>query len=260
MAIARISLTACRTESGATRACVLGSMLAGIVNVLLSSAVVSARTGDNWIMQSMFPQVMWSWASGVIFGAPPGLVFGAVLVLPVRRVHGMCRVRAVEGADRALALCGLWLSIVAIGCFALGALAMPTVRSGLSARPFLLGCVLGVAALGAAAALVGSARMSRRRRWFERVQAGQVPGWTIVPRSFVADELADLRPLFVSSANHNVVLVQYEAVAAGGAYRAPAHLVPRALVHLPEGLAAMSFSLPSEDQQARWRDHATRTA
>ncbi len=249
MLVAWLSLTICKTESGATRFCIFGSVLAGIMNVYLATAVVSAFSGDNWIMESVFPDMMRSSASSLVFGAPPGLVFGAVFVLPIRRVHSLYRSKAIESADCATRLCGGWLAIVCFGCFAIDAMTMHSVASGWAYRPLLLTVVVAIALIGVAMVIIAHSRVTKRRRWFERVQAGHEAGWTIVPRTFVADELEDLRSLFVTSASCNVVLVQHESVEGGGAYRSASNLIPRALIHLPEGLAAMSFSLPNEEDR-----------
>ena len=249
MLVAWLSLTLFASESGATRFCIFGSVIAGVLNVYFASTVVSAISGENWIMESVFPDMMRSSASALVFGAPPGLVFGAVFVLPIRRVHNLYRSRAVEAADRASKLCGGWLAMVCAGCFAIDAMTLTAVESGFASRPFLLGTIVVVGLFGAAAFLIAHLRISIRRRWFERVQAGHEAGWTIVPRSLVAEELDDLQSLFVSSATFNVVLVQHESVEGGGAYRTASNLIPRALIHLPEGLAAMSFSLPNEEER-----------
>lgn len=238
------------TETGATRLTIVGSVVAGIVNVLVSSAVVTLLSGDNWIMETVFPDLMRSSASALVLGAPPGLVFGALFVLPVRRIHRLWRNGAIEAGDQALRLCGGWLLLISLGCLGLDLVTIPTLDSGLAWRPLMLLLVAAVAAIGGGGALLGHWRITRRRSWFQRVQAGKVPGWTILPRARVAEGLDDLRPLFVSSANFNVVLVQHESIEGGGAYRTASNLIPRALIHLPEGLADLSFSLPSDEDRA----------
>lgn len=251
--VAWISLRLCRTESRATRLCILGSIIAGVLDVLLASLIVGLYPGSNRFLDEAIPEAIIGITAvivgSIVYGAPPGLVFGALFVLPVRRVHTLFRDKALEVGDRALRVCAGWLFIVSLGCSLLVNMMTPTLEELSNLQASISGGVGAIAILGAAIAITAHVRIVRRQRWFERIQAGKEAGWTIVPRSFFAEGLDDLQPLFVSGSHHNVVLVQHESVGGGGAYRNASNLVPRALVHLPEGLAALSFALPNDDQE-----------
>ncbi len=236
-------------ETTAARVCLLGSLVGSIIALLASSVFVHWLGGSNVVFERSLLGTTSTSLSGALLGAPPGLVFGALFVLPIRRVHRLSRERAVEAVDRTLRVCGVWLFVVSVVCLAILAL-LGTAQESLQwfVRAGFTGSAI-VTALAGAVALVAHFRITQRRRWFERVQSGHEAGWTIVPRSFVAEEVNDLQTLFVSGVHHNVVLVRTECFTTGGAYRRASNLVPFALVHLPEGLAAMSFSLPDEEHR-----------
>lgn len=247
-----LSIRLCITASGATRLCLIASVVAGVLDVLIASLIVGIYPGSNRFLDESVPQVAGIAAvvvSSVVYGAPPGLVFGALFVLPVRRVHALYRDKALEVGDRALRGSSGWLAIVSLGCLFLNIMMMPQLETSDWARTALSGGVGAVALLAMIGAIVSHLRIVKRRQWFSRVQEGKEAGWTIVPRSFFAEGLDDLQPLFISGSHHNVALVKHETVEGGGAYRNASNLVPKALVHLPEGLAAMSFSLPNEEQE-----------
>jgi hypothetical protein len=248
-----VSLRLCRTATGATRLCLAGSVAAGVIDVLAASLVAGLYPGSNRFIDASVPDAVagvWAVAiSSLVYGAPPGLVFGAFFVMPVRRVHALSRDKAIEVGDLAVRLCGGWLFIVCAGCALLGAIMTPSLERSGTVEAVLLAASGAIGLVGAAASVVAHVRIGRRQRWFERVQAGKEPGWTIAPRTFFAEGLDDLQPLFAARSNHNVVLVRHEAASGGGAYRNASNLVPKALVHLPEGLAALSFSLPNEEQE-----------
>lgn len=251
--VAWISVRLCGTDSKATRLCLLLSIVAGVLDVLLASLIVGLYPGSNRFLDEAVPDAIIGVTAvivgSIVYGAPPGLVFGALFVLPIRRVHALFRDKALEVGDRALRVSAGWLFIVSLGCSLLNVMMTPTLNQLDTVRAAISGGVGAVAIVSAAIAVMAHFRIARRQRWFERIQAGQEAGWTIVPRSFFPEGLDDLQPLFVSGNHHNVVLVKHESVGGGGAYRNASNLVPRALVHLPEGLAALSFALPSEDQE-----------
>jgi hypothetical protein len=251
--VAWISLRLCGTESKATRLCLMGSLIAGVLDVLVASLAVGLYPGSNRFLDEAVPDAIMGATAiivgSIVYGAPPGLVFGVLFVLPVRRVHALVRNKAHEVGDRALRVCGGWLFIIGFGCSLLIIMMTPSVGQLSPVRASTAAGVGAVACLGALVAIAAHVRIVRRQRWFERIQAGKEAGWTIVPRSFFPEGLDDLQPLFASGSHHNVVLVQHESVGGGGAYRNASNLVPRALVHLPEGLAALSFALPNEEEE-----------
>lgn len=238
-----------RNESTATRVSVLGNIISGIISLALASALTRWFYGANAVIESVLPAAISTALSGAALGAPPGLVFGALFALPIRRVHRLSRDRAIEAPDRVFKVCSLWLLAISLGCLGIDVLVYPVLESPPIFKQSLILTTGIIALLSLVVAAVAQTRISRRRKWFERVQAGSEPGWTIMPRSDFVDELDDLSPLFVAGANHNVVLVRCESVETGGAYRQASNLVPYALVHLPEGLAAMSFALPNEEDR-----------
>jgi hypothetical protein len=168
--------------------------------------------------------------AGGFVGTPIGLVFGMIMVKPIRLG---CEHRwAHDTPERSAAVCGGWLACVS------GSLAILLVLAAWAASPMLAHVVLALAKVWAVACVAGilaflwgAARSALRARWLARVRAGEERGWAVVEleedearidrglRPFQGDEPSSAR----------FALARLEPVH-GGAYRDVDHPVAVALV------------------------------
>lgn len=211
--------------------CIAVSPVVAIVNSMLDSAITVALDGSapetaGGVLGLMMMAVF---CSG--FLSIPLWVIGAGIVsILIGLVHPLVRDAAREVPDVALKRSGLWLAGAAVPALGL-ILVMPAFENP-GARPITppLVTVGVVICAGLLTFVTGELRLRRLRRWVERVRAGSVPGWKVVPRAELPGDLSHVPPLYRGGADGASVLVRKARATAGGAYRSEPRDEPWAIV------------------------------
>lgn len=227
-----------RSRAEARSACLgwgaAGGVLVPVLIVLTFVFVVLVTERFGFALEEMlFMAIYGAVAAAVVggfVGTPIGLVFGAIMIRPIRL--GCDHRWAHDSADRSATVCGGWLAGVS------GAVAAVLVLVALGSSPAGAGYALALAlawavagAAGLLAFLWGAVRAASRARWLARVRAGAERGWVVVE---LDDDEArvdrGLRPFQGGEpASARLALARLEQVP-GGAYREVGHPVPVALV------------------------------
>jgi hypothetical protein len=231
-AATRAATSLARARTQAVLLCLGFTVAAAVLNSPISFVVVGLfddhyRTPG---LADLFGGALLALVVGLCLTIPLGVAFSLPFMVLVGATHRSSRDSSPEGVDRTLRTCGIWLTVVGAGCAAAASGLSSTLGSGPGVSQGLVYASVGLATLGAIAAVVAHGLIAARRAWVARVRAGLVPGWALVSADEVMAELEHLPTLLASSTAPRDVLVRRGPGAGPGAYRRGEGLDPVALV------------------------------
>lgn len=221
-----------------TRSCLYGATFAGGANIPLTVLLAGLITSTD--LGKLVEGVAFATVAGPILGAPLGFAFGVASLGPIRFTASLPP--GLDVYEQVAQVSWRWLSAVGAFCALLvgvGLQGAVGLHDGAAAL-FIVAFVISGAALLAAQA--ASRRLAARRRWLERVAAGAVPGWAVVPLEELSaegfEELSteglETLPLYRATLARELadaVIGRWVPTSdPGGAYRSGERLEPVALV------------------------------
>ena len=139
--------------------------VAGALTAPATAALFGLLSGQLAEAVSLYPFI--ALVGGVHVGLPLGLAFGVVFLVPLLAMASFKRRPSRVGAMRAVALCGVWLTLIGIGT-------LWSTQGMWGVGVTGLAVIAGLGVLG-----MSMARLHASRTWLGAVQRGEIEAWAI---------------------------------------------------------------------------------